>query len=116
MTNIFSRLNKRTYTLFVIIGFLLSYAVFELLTNWIQIFAFIYDKPDLGYHELPSYIHVIQGAVRWLIWVILGIIFALDFPKREFTRTFGYSTGIVVAGVVIFIVIMYRFGEAMEGF
>ena len=116
MTNVFSRLDKRTYALFVAIGFLLSYAVFELLTNWIQIFALIYDKPNLGYHELPSYIHVIQGVVRWLVWAVLGVIFAVDVVKKEFTRTFGYGTGIVIAGVVTLILIMYRFGAAMENF
>lgn len=116
MTHLLSRVNKQTYVIFMALGFLLSCTVFELLGNWIHIFARIYDKPDLGYHELPLCVHAIQEAIRWLVWVVLGIILAVDLPKKEFSRTSGYITGILAAAVVILVAIAYRFSVAMEAF
>lgn len=116
MISVLSRINGQVYAVFMTIGFFLSYVVFELLTHWIQVFAVIYDKPDLGYHDLPLYIHIAQEAVRWLVWAVLAIIALTDFYKKQFTRTAGYISGIIVAAVVIIVVSAYRFGAAMEAF
>lgn len=116
MTKQPSNFNKRTYILFLAISSIICYVVFEILSNWIRIFAGIYGKPNLGYHDLPLHIHGIQEAIRWMVWVGLAITIAVDVRKREFTKTAGYISGIIVAAVVIVVVIMYRFGAAMEGF
>lgn len=116
MNNRAAQPNKRVYIAFMLIGFLFSLAVTQLLMNWIDFFAAVYDKPNLGYHNLPTPIHYAQAVLRYIVGISMAAVFVIDLLKREFTRTLGYFTGAIFALVVSFIISFVQFAETMSRF
>lgn len=110
------RSNKHIFTLFTLFGFVLSLITLQLAENWIRFLAVLYQKPDLGYHELPSVLHYIEWTFPWIMWAVLVVIFTYDARKRNFVRTSGYITGLIVATIVSFIIFVVSYGNTMADF
>ena len=109
MNTVIARITRPPFLLFVALGFLVSIIIFELLLNWIQVLSVLYGRPNLGYHELPTFIHYIQWTLRPLPWVIVVAVFAIDLVRRNFTRSLGYVTGVIIAMVTAVFIEVIQF-------
>lgn len=116
MKYIFTYRIKLPFILFAVLGFILSLAIFQVLSNWIAVWAALYGKPNLGYHDLSPVIHGLQWALRCAVWAFPVIIFGLDRHKRDFTRITGYLVGLIFAMLVTSIIFWIRWVEVMAEF
>lgn len=107
---------KPSFIVFTVLGFLISLAIFQFLSNWIAVWAVLYGRPNLGYHNLPPVVHGLQWTLRYALWVFPIIIFGLDSRRRDFTRIAGYGAGLILAILVAFGIFWVRWNETMSGF
>ena len=104
------------FTKYLLLAFFVSLVISEILNWWIKILSVVYRKPNLGYHDLPAFIHYIEWALPWVVWVMLATILMLDIRKRDFVRTGGFVTGLVLAYVAFVVLVVLRYAVVMSEF